>query len=223
MSLPLLPRQQQHPPDYYIALLEKEVDVDHTSHYYSSGTLKLLGWIERQWNGQSVGTDGKRRRGIKQRSTLETYWKLFRLVYEMNTSERLDGKLSRQMHKVGDELLAHSFKLTAVDSLRELAIEHGLSDTGSPKTPMDHEDLLMLLQTNLTTTEHRYRIGRLRIQLHLFLQIALITAARPQAILNLCYRHLRIYLLRDPEGGRPRLFLGFTFEFTKTYLGLKEA
>ena len=85
------------------------------------------------------------------------------------------------------------------------------------------EDLLELLQTNLTTTEKRYTHGRHRIQLILWCHGAFFTANRPKALLELRYRHIRVTLLRDPKGGPHRILLEFTFEFTKEFLGMKDA
>lgn len=85
------------------------------------------------------------------------------------------------------------------------------------------EDIVEILQTNLTTTEKRYSHGRHRIQLALWFHGAFITANRPQALLSLRYQHITVTLLRDPKGGPHRIPLEFTFEFTKTYLGMKDA
>ncbi|EMD66386.1 hypothetical protein COCSADRAFT_85560, partial [Bipolaris sorokiniana ND90Pr] len=76
--------------------------------------------------------------------------------------------------------------------------------------------------TNLVTTEKRYPHGRYRIQAQLYLQLGGFTANRPQALLSLCYRHIQVTLLRDPEGGPHRVLLEFTFEFTKEFLGIKD-
>ena len=84
------------------------------------------------------------------------------------------------------------------------------------------EDLKEVLRTNLTTTKKRYSHGRLRMELQLFMQIAGFTANRPQAVLNLCYRHITATLLRDQGGGPNRILLEFTSEFTKDYLGAKD-
>lgn len=84
------------------------------------------------------------------------------------------------------------------------------------------EDLAQVLQTNLVTTEKRYPHGRYRIQAQLYLQLGGFTANRPQALLGLCYRHIQVTLLRDPEGGPQRVLLEFTFEFTKEFLGIKD-
>jgi hypothetical protein len=67
-----------------------------------------------------------------------------------------------------------------------------------------------------------FQCGWLRIQLILFCQLAAITGSRPGALLNLRYRNLKLTLVRNPEGGRPLLFIYLTPEFTKTFLGEKE-
>jgi hypothetical protein len=84
------------------------------------------------------------------------------------------------------------------------------------------EDLSLVLQTNLVTTEKRYSHGHYRIQAQLYLQLGGFTANRPKALLGLCYRHIQVALLRDPEGGPHRVLLEFTFEFTKEFLGIKD-
>jgi hypothetical protein len=84
------------------------------------------------------------------------------------------------------------------------------------------EDLAQVLQTNLATTEKKYPHGRYRIQAQLYLQLGGFTANRPKSLLNLCYRHIQVAMLRDPEGGPHRVLLEFTFEFTKQFLGIKD-
>lgn len=84
------------------------------------------------------------------------------------------------------------------------------------------EDLALVLHTNLVTTEKRYTHGRCRIQLQLYLHLGGFTASRPSAILHMCYRHIKVTLLRDPDGGSHQVVLEFTFEFTKKYLGIKD-
>jgi hypothetical protein len=108
-------------------------------------------------------------------------------------------------------------------TLRKLAKKHGLSNEKREKTVMYVEDLVEIEQTNLTTTKKKYSHGRHRIQVALFLQLAGFSANRPQALLDLCYRHIMVTLLRDPEGGPHRILLEFTYEFTKEFLGSKDA
>jgi hypothetical protein len=57
----------------------------------------------------------------------------------------------------------------------------------------------------------------------LFLQLAGLTTNRPQAILNLRYRHIQVSLLRDPQGYPHRIVIEFTLEFTKEWLGAKDS
>lgn len=85
------------------------------------------------------------------------------------------------------------------------------------------EDLAGILQTNLTTTKLKYTHGRHRIQMSLFGQLGIFSGNRSSAILHLRYGDIQVNLLRDPSGGRHRILIEFTCEFTKKYLGTKEA
>ena len=49
---------------------------------------------------QRRGQGRRKRRGTKLASSLGTYWKVFRLVYERATGAKIDGKTNRSMHKV---------------------------------------------------------------------------------------------------------------------------
>jgi hypothetical protein len=88
---------------------------------------------------------------------------------------------------------------------------------------MDVEDLAKVVETTVSTTEKKFGHGRHRIELALFLQLAGLTTNRHQAILSLRYRHIHVSLLRDPQGGPHRTIIEFTFEFTKEWLGAKDA
>ncbi len=85
------------------------------------------------------------------------------------------------------------------------------------------EDLVGVLQTNLKTTKQRYTHGRHRIYMSLFGQLGIFSRNRLSAILNLCYGDIVVTLLRDPNGGPHRILIEFTYEFTKQYLGKKDA
>ncbi|KAF2818073.1 hypothetical protein CC86DRAFT_337582 [Ophiobolus disseminans] len=227
---------EDHPPEHYLQQLEIFDEEEYTKEDYKDSSTRLLNRIEDEWNrcwtylkkdhyrayktvsvatlytffdwqlSQHRGKGGRKRRGTKLASSLGTYWKVFRLVYERATGAKLDGKMNRSMHKV----------------LRKLAKKHGLKKIGRDKACMYVEDLARVLQTNLVTTEKRYPHGRYRIQAQLYLQLGGFTANRPQALLGLCYRHIQVALLRDPEGGPHRVLLEFTFEFTKEFLGVKD-
>jgi hypothetical protein len=85
--------------------------------------------------------------------------------------------------------------------LRKLLKKHGLSRQKREKGGIYVEDLAVIMQTNLTTTKKKYTHGRHRIQLALFLQLAGFFGNQLQAILSLCYRHIIVTLLRDPNSG----------------------
>lgn len=85
------------------------------------------------------------------------------------------------------------------------------------------EDVAEFTRVLLSTTEMTFPCGWLRIQLLLFCQLAAITGSQPGALLNLRYRNLLLTSIRDPDGGHPQLFIYLTPEFTKRFLGEKEA
>ena len=99
--------------------------------------------------------------------------------------------------------------------------EKGLELERRPKKNMYIEDVAEFARVLLTTTEMTFDCGWQRIQFLFFCQLAAITANRPGALLNLRYRDIALTLIRDPEGGRPRLFIFLKPDFTKRFLGKK--
>lgn len=104
-----------------------------------------------------------------------------------------------------------------------VAVKKGLSNKKRESATMYVQDLTEFALVLLSTTLMSFEIGWLRIQLILFCQLAGITGNRPEALINLRYRHLQLSLVRDPCGNRPRLVIELTAEYTKTYLGMKDA
>jgi Protein of unknown function (DUF3435) len=84
-------------------------------------------------------------------------------------------------------------------------------------------DLAEFARVLLATTQMTFEIGWLRVQLILFCQLAGITGNRPESLVNLRSRHLKLTLIRDRNIDRPRLFIELTAEYTRTYLGIKDA
>jgi hypothetical protein len=107
--------------------------------------------------------------------------------------------------------------------LKIVANEKGLSNAKRESATMYVEDLAEFARVLLATTQMTFEIGWLRVQLILFCQLAGITGNRPEALVNLRFRHLNLTLIRDPNADRPRLFVELTSEYTKTYLGMKDA
>jgi hypothetical protein len=88
---------------------------------------------------------------------------------------------------------------------------------------MTVDQLKEQIQETLSTTEKSFELGEIRISAVLFLQLLAPEGARPMSILRLRFGDIRIVLVRDPEGGPPIIAPRFTLEFTKTYLGDKDA
>ncbi|KAL4950839.1 hypothetical protein BDW69DRAFT_186978 [Aspergillus filifer] len=149
---------------------------------------------------------GGRTPGIKYKSSLETFWKWWHLVYKAEVEHGLNK----------DTIVK------VLDVLAIVAQEKNLLLGRRPKATMYIEDVAEFARVLLSTTEMTFQFGWLRIQLLLFCQLAAITGSRPGALLNLRYRDLILTLIRHPDGGRPRLFIYLTPEFTKTFLGEKE-
>ncbi|KAL5347682.1 hypothetical protein ACLOAV_007091 [Pseudogymnoascus australis] len=230
---------EDHPPEYYLHQ-EDDSDSDDEIEDYRDNTLCLISGIEQRFHryckyvekdpiqsmqdvtprmigaffdwvlNQRRGKGGRRLKGIKTESSLISYYKNFRMACEKATGIRIGE---------GDIV----FKRMVNRKLRKLAKKHKLTREKREKAAIDVESLSMILHTNLTTTKKRYTHGRQRIAIMLFLLLAGFSGNRPQAILDLCYRHIIVSLLRNPKGGPHRILIEFTCEFTKQFLGVKEA
>ena len=88
---------------------------------------------------------------------------------------------------------------------------------------MSIADLLEQLKTTLSTTRKSFGLGEVRILCVLFLLLLAPTGARPNSIIRLRFGDIRVVLARDPNGGPHKVLIKFTLEFTKTYLGIKDA
>ena len=101
--------------------------------------------------------------------------------------------------------------------------EFRLNTGKKPKAIVRVEDEFRLLRTLWGSAEMGMEHERLRVQLALFIQLAGITGNRPDALLSLRYKHVKISLLRDPnKSQRPRPIIELTFERTKSYMGTKD-
>ncbi|PMB71342.1 hypothetical protein BM221_003809 [Beauveria bassiana] len=155
---------------------------------------------------QKLGKDGRKLKGIKKKSSLETYWKIFRLYFSREVGEKINLVISRNMHKV----------------LRRLAIEFDLSSTKRMNRRMTIKDLEEQIEETLSTPRKSFKLGELRILAVLFLLLIAPAGSRPQSVLRMRFKDIDLVLAKDPEGGPINILLRFTLEFTKTYLGLKD-
>ena len=181
---------------------------------------------------QRRGKGGRRRPGIKSASSLGTFWKWYLLVYKQEVGDGIHEMVKAQGQDVcssqislpscsrrSDLVLTRSQLVKAVANAKKL--NYGKRESAT----MYVQDLAEFARVLLATTEMRFAIGWLRIQLILFCQLGAITGNRPEALVNLRYRHLKLTLIRDPTGQSgpfPRLFIELTAEYTKTFLGIKD-
>ncbi|KAK3290594.1 C2H2 finger domain protein [Chaetomium fimeti] len=224
-------------PEYYVRCIYEFKESAFDGEDYSAGSKVLLDGIEDLWNqycafikrdpqrafesvtlaflnsffdwllSQRTGKDGRKKRGTTKSSSLGTYWKVYRLVYERATGEKLDAKLNRKMHSV----------------LKLLAKKHNLSDHKRENRCMTIDNLKEQVDTTLRTTKKSFSLGELRILCILFLLLLAPTGARPTSVLLLRFGDIRIILARDPDGGPHKIPTKPTPEPTKTYLGTKDA
>ncbi|CAG8124329.1 unnamed protein product, partial [Penicillium nalgiovense] len=235
--------EEQLPPEYYLHEAESldvsqlrrkryspktQERLDETQHFWDEfckGTkrdpVECLSWLSDSeetvrflkalfsWRcDQRRGKDGRRRTaGVKTKSTLDAFWKWWHLIYKAEVGH----ELSKDVH------------VKIRDVLAIVATEKRLSLKGRPKATMYVEDVAEFARVILSTTEMTFPCGWYRIQLLLFCQLAAITGSRPGALLKLRFQDLKLTLVRDPNGGRPRLFIYLRPEFTKTFLGEKES
>ncbi|EEA23687.1 hypothetical protein TMatcc_006768 [Talaromyces marneffei ATCC 18224] len=151
------------------------------------------------------GKNGRHCPGIKYKSSLQSFWKWWHLVLKQET---LSGLSKDTIVKVEDVIAL-------------VATEKKLKEHRRPKKNMYIEDVSEFARVLLSTTETSFGCGWRRIQLLFYTQLAAITASRPGALLHLRYQDLGLKFIRDPEGGRPNLFIFLKPDFTKRFLGKK--
>ncbi|KAK1961500.1 hypothetical protein LY78DRAFT_588565 [Colletotrichum sublineola] len=172
---------------------------------YETLSIKILYNFFDWYLSQKLGKKGRKRSGIKKKSSLGTYWKIFRLVFERAMGERISSKLGRSMRKV----------------IGRLAKKHGLNDQARANRIMTIDQLKQHIEETLSTTRKMFGVGEVRLLAVLFVLLVAPAGARRRAITRLRFGDIRVVLARDPEGGPHNLLIRFTPKFTKEYLGAK--
>ncbi|KAE8441375.1 hypothetical protein EG329_005002 [Mollisiaceae sp. DMI_Dod_QoI] len=202
--------ENAHPPEYYLDQENNSDESEDEDEDYSDGSLLFLDMVEGNFHRycKYVRTDPARVMQAISRRTLKAFFEwMLNQRQGKATGEKIEGKMNRYMHR----------------ALRKLAKKYRLSTKKRDNVAIYIEDLTGVLQTNLTTTKQRYTYSRHRIAISLFCQLAIFFANRPLALLKLRYSNIAVNLLRDPSSGPHRILIEFTCEFTKKYLGTKEA
>ncbi|KAK1975244.1 C2H2 finger domain-containing protein [Colletotrichum cereale] len=209
------------PPEYWRRAVEDMNESEFECQDYSPSTTALLDNVEEQYcevldrdprqcyETLSVGIlynffDWKRS-GIKKKSSLGTYWKIFRLVFERAMGERIASKLGRSMRKV----------------IGRLAKKHGLNDQAQANRIMTIDQLKQHIEETLSITRKMFKVGEVRLLAVLFVLLVTPAGACRKAIARLRFRDISVVLARDPEGRPHKLLIRFTPKFTKEYLSAK--
>ncbi len=88
---------------------------------------------------------------------------------------------------------------------------------------MTIDDLKKQIDMIVSTLDKSFRTGECRLLCALFHQLLAPSGSRPEALLLLRFQDIRVSLARDPEGGPHQIVIRFTLEYTKGYLGSKDA
>lgn len=82
-------------------------------------------------------------------------------------------------------------------------------------------DLTKQIDTTIRTTERAFKTGEVRVLAVLCLLLLAPAGSRIASILQLRFGHIKLSLVRDPQGGPHKVVIKFSLEFTKQYLGEK--
>ena len=104
-----------------------------------------------------------------------------------------------------------------------MAKEKRVLETKRESATIYIEDLAEFARILLATTQMAFEVSWLQVQLILFCHLAGIIGNQPGALVNLCFQHLNLTLIRDQNADRPRLFIELTTKYTKGYLSMKDA
>ncbi|KMU77074.1 hypothetical protein CISG_06112 [Coccidioides immitis RMSCC 3703] len=104
------------------------------------------------------------------------------------------------------------------DVIALVAKQKDLELIQKPKKNMYIEDVTEYTHVLLTTTEMTFICSWQHIQILFFMQLAVITASHPEALLHLHYQNITLFLIQDPEGRHPQLFIFLKPDFTKSFM-----
>ncbi|KAL6240326.1 hypothetical protein RBB50_012764 [Rhinocladiella similis] len=141
---------------------------------------------------------------IKKTSTVTTYWRQLSQLYITWTQRRMDPGVMRQIFVFIEGPLTE---------------EYDLDNSEVEKPLLEAEDFVELVRYHWVSDINVFPNERQRLQLAAILLLLAFTGSRPQALLDLTYRDLDLYIEKNPETGADMLRLGV--QLTKTKSGQK--
>ncbi|KAI9763324.1 MAG: hypothetical protein M1840_000589 [Geoglossum simile] len=231
------PSNQVFTPEYYRKRLHRFANGPRAKLYADSTNIRL-NWVDKMWQEYCLFSEQDphhtleecsvevlenflhwtlNNTKIKKRSSLQTYWRFFGLLYAKQTGRQMDKLVAKEIQAC----------------INSLTVEHNLGVMDGPKPLLDVNDLLTILRYHWTSDCRTFSHERLRVQLALILLVAAYTATRPGAIVErpyvkgsnkvLCYKDIELTILRNPElGKRDVLVMGVTLLHTKGGQGQKK-
>lgn len=181
---------------------------------------------------QKTGKNGRVKKGTIKTTSLRTFWDSVRLLYgreiladinwkvERNTVSNVSSDPRLQIH-IDEDIHRRrdvSLHLQLVDVCYK---EFNLSAQSKANRPMLLEDLKLEIETTLGSTEKSFKLGEARILAVLFLLLVAPAGSRPDSILQIQHRHLKIALYK-PKDGPVQLMVWVELEHTKSYRGQKD-
>ncbi|KIW36296.1 hypothetical protein, variant 3 [Exophiala oligosperma] len=138
---------------------------------------------------------------IKKTSTVTTYWRQLSQLYIMWTQRRMDPAVMRQIFVFIEGPLTE---------------EYGLDNEEVEKPLMEADDFVELIRYHWASDINRFPNERQRLQLAAILLLAAFTGSRPQALLDLTYGDLDLYIEKNAETHADMLRLGVKLTKTKS-------
>ncbi|KAK3332197.1 hypothetical protein B0T19DRAFT_397983 [Cercophora scortea] len=195
-----------HPREYYLKQLKEFSEAAYDDEDYSEGSTILFDGIEELWNKYCAWFEYDPQESFESVS-LGSLYNFFDWLLGQKAGK--NGRKKRGTKK--SSLLGTYWKVF------RLVYERA---TGAK---LDAKLNRKMHRITLGTMEKSFSLGELRILCVLFLLLLAPTGARLASVLKLRYRDIRVVLSRDLDGGPYKVLIGFTLEFTKTYLGIKDA
>ncbi|EME85029.1 uncharacterized protein MYCFIDRAFT_214924 [Pseudocercospora fijiensis CIRAD86] len=144
-------------------------------------------------------------------STLQTRWNTFQMLYRQES---------------GDVHFPIELKLQMVSVRARITSQYGLETRKREKGIARVEEQFELLRTLWESPDVKFNHERQRVQFALILHLAGLSGQRPQALVNVRYGDIAVELIREsntPRDSPPRVVVKFTFAYTKSFLGEKDA
>ncbi|KAL6240254.1 hypothetical protein RBB50_012849 [Rhinocladiella similis] len=138
---------------------------------------------------------------IKKTSTLTTYWRQLSQLYIMWTQRRMDPAVMRQIFVFIEGPLTE---------------EYGMDNEEIEKPLMEADDFVELISYHWASDINGFPNERQRLQLAAILLLAAFAGSRPQALLDLTYGDLDLYIEKNTETHADMLRLGVKLTKTKS-------